>query len=147
MSLFPDYEIVEISTEGKTVEFKDKKEPLYDFILKKIVLRDGRVVYSTYAEKIKQWVELILRTELDKFQVYKGTNFGFSRLYEYRGHNLFTSTFGVSELKREIKEKIEIHSEISLVKDIKIDENFNTVRIEMTLVLISGEVLAQEVLM
>lgn len=138
MGIFPTS--LEIEEEKpQTIDFKSSKEPLFDFKKKQIVIEDGKIVYCTYKQKIEQWVELIIRTTVDKYEVYKNTGFGFSKLYEYRGHQIFASNFGISELKREIKEKLEGHKEIILAKNIKISQDFNVLKIELTLELIEEE--------
>ncbi|MGB6128816.1 MAG: DUF2634 domain-containing protein [Psychrilyobacter sp.] len=137
MGIFPTS--LEIEEKQQTIDFKSSKEPLFDFRKKQIVTKDGRIVYCTYKQKIEQWVELIIRTTVDKYEVYKNTEFGFSKLYEYRGHQIFASNFGISELKREIKEKLEGHEEIILAKNIKISQEFNVLKIELTLELIEEE--------
>lgn len=138
MSIFPNTSL-EIEEEQQTIDFKSSKEPLFDFKRKQIVTIDGKIVYCTYRQKIEQWVELIIRTTVNKYKVYKDTGFGFSKLYEYRGHQIFASNFGISELKREMKEKLEGHKEIILVKNIKISQDFNVLKIELNLELVKEE--------
>ena len=144
MSIFPDINL-ELEEDEEKVNFKDSKEPLFDFKTKQIVIKDGKIVYCTDKQKIEQWVELIIRTTINKYNVYKDTDFGFSKLYEYRGHQIFASNFGISELKREMKEKLEGHREIILVKNIKISQVFNVLKIELTLEL-AREELEKEVI-
>lgn len=138
MGIFPNA-IFEIEEEQQVVDFNSSKEPLFDFKKKQIVIMDGKIVYCTYKQKIEQWVELIIRTTVDKYKVYEGTGFGFSKLYGYRGHQIFSSNFGISELKREMKEKLEGHKEIILAKNIKISQDFNVLKIELTLELTKEE--------
>lgn len=138
MGIFPST-ILEVEEEKQIIDFKSSKEPLFDFKRKQIVIADGKIVYCTYKQKIEQWVELMIRTMVNKYKVYQGTGFGFSKLYEYRGHQIFDSNFGISELKREIKEKLEAHGEIILAKNIKISQEFNVLKIELTLELTEEE--------
>jgi len=138
MGIFPNANL-EIEEEQQIINFKDTKEPLFDFKKKQIVIMDGKIIYCTYRQKIEQWVELIIQTTVNKYKVYKDTGFGFSKLYEYRGHQIFASNFGISELKREMKEKLEGHKEIILAKNIKISQDFNVLRIELTLELTEEE--------
>ncbi|UUV17380.1 DUF2634 domain-containing protein [Fusobacteria bacterium ZRK30] len=138
MSIFPNTSL-KIEEEQQAIDFKSSKEPLFDFKRKQIVTIDGKIVYCTYRQKIEQWVELIIRTTVNKYKVYKDTGFGFSKLYEYRGHQIFASNFGISELKREMKEKLEEHKEIILAKNIKISQDFNVLKIELNLELVEEE--------
>ena len=62
-------------------------------------------------------------------------------LYNLRGHSIFSTPFGVMELEREIKEKIQAKKEVKEVIDIKSSSGFNSLKIEVTVILKSGETL------
>lgn len=100
---------------------------------------------ATKVEQVMQWIELLIRTEVDKYEVYKDTDFGMTNLYALRGHSLFETPFFIMELEREIKEKIEGKNDVSSVTDIKTEYNFNKLLISITVVLKSGETLTREV--
>ena len=139
MSIFPVFN--NKATEKTKTETSGTKEPLFDFKKKKIVIKDGKVVMATKIEQVMQWIELLIRTEVDKYEVYKGTDFGMTNLYALRGHSLFESPFFLMELEREIKEKIEKKDEISAVTNITTDYGFNNLIVSITAILKSGETL------
>ncbi|MGL6113497.1 MAG: DUF2634 domain-containing protein [Cetobacterium sp.] len=143
MSIFPVFN--DVVKEKVTTETSGTKEPLFDFKTKRIVIKDGKVVMATNLEAVMQWIELLIRTEVDKYAVYKDTDFGMTNLYALRGHSLFESPFFIMELEREIKEKIENKNDISSVTDIKTEYNFNKLIISITVELVSGETLTREV--
>ena len=143
MSIFPVFN-KELKEEIKTESF-GTKEPLFDFKKKQIVMKDGKVVMATKVEQVMQWIELLIRTEVDKYEVYKNTDFGMTNLYALRGHSLFETPFFIMELEREIKEKIEGKNDVSSVTDIKTEYNFNKLLISITVILKSGETLTREV--
>lgn len=143
MSIFPVFN-KELKEEIKTESF-GTKEPLFDFKKKQIVMKDGKVVMATKVEQVMQWIELLIRTEVDKYEVYKDTDFGMTNLYALRGHSLLETPFFIMELEREIKEKIEGKNDVSSVTDIKTEYNFNKLLISITVVLKSGETLTREV--
>ncbi|MCQ9627783.1 DUF2634 domain-containing protein [Cetobacterium somerae] len=143
MSIFPVFN--DAIKEKVIPETSGTKEPLFDFKTKQIVIKDGKVVMATKIEQVMQWIELLIRTEVDKYAVYKDTNFGMTNLYALRGHSLFETPFFIMELEREIKEKIEAKSDISSVTDIKTEYNFNKLIISITVELVSGETLTREV--
>lgn len=144
MPIFP---VIETVTEETIIKPEEREtlEPLFDFKNKRLVMKDGKIIYCTELEKIKQWVELLLRTELDKYKVYVYSDFGMETIYKYRGYQVGTSNFAKSEIKRELKSKIERHKGIERVKNLKVDSNFNTVNIELTLVLKNKKEVKQEV--
>lgn len=139
MSIFPVFN--NKATEKTKTETSGTKEPLFDFKKKKIVIKDGKVVMATKIEQVMQWIELLIRTEVDKYEVYKGTDFGMTNLYALRGHSLFESPFFLMELERELKEKIEKKDEISAVTNITTDYGFNNLIVSITAILKSGETL------
>ncbi len=143
MSIFPVFN-KELKEDIKTESF-GTKEPLFDFKKKQIVIKDGKVVMATKVEQVMQWIELLIRTEVDKYEVYKDTDFGMTNLYALRGHSLFETPFFIMELEREIKEKIEGKNDVSSVTDIKTEYNFNKLLISIIVVLKSGETLTREV--
>lgn len=143
MSIFP---VFDESIDVKEVsETKGKKEILFDFKAKKVVIVDGKTKEASEVEQVKQWIQLLLLTETNKYKVYDNTGFGMTDLYNLRGHSIFNTPFGVMELEREIKEKIQKKDEVKEVKNIKSSTGFNSLNIEVTVVLKSGETLTSEV--
>lgn len=143
MSIFPVFdESIDVK---ETIKTKGKKEILFDFKAKKVVIVDGKTKEASEVEQVKQWIQLLLLTETNKYRVYDDTGFGMTDLYNLRGHSIFNTPFGVMELEREIKEKIQKKDEVKEVKNIKSSTGFNSLNIEVTVVLKSGETLTSEV--
>ena len=143
MSIFPVFdESIDVK---ETIKTKGKKEILFDFKAKKVVIVDGKTKEASEVEQVKQWIQLLLLTETNKYRVYDNTDFGMTDLYNLRGHSIFNTPFGVMELEREIKEKIQKKDEVKEVKNIKSSTGFNSLNIEVTVVLKSGETLTSEV--
>lgn len=143
MSIFPVFdESIDVKEASKT---KGKKEILFDFKAKKVIIVDGKTKEASEVEQVKQWIQLLLLTETNKYRVYDNTGFGMTDLYNLRGHSIFNTPFGVMELEREIKEKIQKKDEVKEVKNIKSSTGFNSLNIEVTVVLKSGETLTSEV--
>lgn len=141
MGIFPEIiERSEIENESKRTTYS----PLFDFEKKKMILKDGKVVLVSGKEKIKQWIELLIRTEIDKYKIYKGTDFGLVDLYNLQGHQLFSSNYGISEMKSELKKSIEAKKEVTSVQNIIISNNFDKLKIELT-VIVDEEVISSEV--
>lgn len=143
MSIFPVFdESIDVKGVSKT---KGRKEILFDFKAKKVVIVDGKTKEASEVEQVKQWIQLLLLTETNKYRVYDNTGFGMTDLYNLRGHSIFNTPFGIMELEREIKEKIQKKDEVKEVKNIKSSTGFNSLNIEVTVVLKSGETLTSEV--
>lgn len=145
MSIFPVVDETEEDSSGNPAQ-KGFKEPLFDFETKRIVIKDGKVIMGNKKEKIEQWIRLLIMTQVEKYGVYKGTWFGLTDLYNLRGHQFLTSTYGISEIKRELKEKIEKHEDIDLVKNIKVNNNFDVLKIEITVVVADEEIISEVII-
>lgn len=142
MNIFP------INDFGTSEMIEDKKvlghkEPLFDFETEKMIIKDGKVVYGDKKKNIEQWIRLLILTQVDKFKVYKGTNFGMLDLYNLIGNNYLMTPYGIAELERELKEKISEKKGVDKVINIKVQSNFNKVNIKM-IVLVDGEEIETE---
>jgi hypothetical protein len=143
MSIFPSVEEVKNSTSSE-VKSIDTVNPAFDYENKKIILKDGKVTFYTGKEKVQQWIKLLIRTEVEKYKVYVGTEFGLADFYNLLGHQLFSSSYGISEMKAELQEKIEAKEEVSSVENITITYKYNKLYIELTVV-VDEETLEMEV--
>lgn len=139
MSILPFIEIdIKQENEEKKDENMEFKEPLFDFITKKMVIKDGKVIMTDKKQHIQQWITLLIHTEVEKFKVYQGTEFGLTNLYSLQGQQILTTPFGIAEIKRELKEKVEKNKNIESVKSITVTVDFNKVIIDMV-VEVKGE--------
>lgn len=146
MSIFPE-NITDVSTENKISQSAEKrgyKDILFDVEKKKIIVKDGNVVIASKKEQIKQWIFLLIHTEIDKYKVYKDTNFGIVFLYEMRGHDFYSSGFTIAQIKDELTEKIQAHQWVEKVKNVEVDKGFNNLIITVT-VIVDGEEVESEV--
>ncbi|MFR9018743.1 MAG: DUF2634 domain-containing protein [Fusobacterium sp.] len=146
MSIFPE-NITDVSTENKISQSAEKrgyKDILFDVEKKKIIVKDGNVVIASKKEQIKQWIFLLIHTEIDKYKVYKDTNFGIVFLYEMRGHDFYSSGFTIAQIKDELTEKIQAHQWVEKVENVEVDKGFNNLIITVT-VIVDGEEVESEV--
>lgn len=146
MSIFPE-NITDVSTENKISQSAKKrgyKDILFDVEKKKIIVKDGNVVIASKKEQIKQWIFLLIHTEIDKYKVYKDTNFGIVFLYEMRGHDFYSSGFTIAQIKDELTEKIQAHQWVEKVENVEVDKGFNNLIITVT-VIVDGEEVESEV--
>ncbi|AVQ28853.1 DUF2634 domain-containing protein [Fusobacterium ulcerans] len=110
------------------------KDILFDFESKKVVVKDGNTVVASKKQQLQQWIYLLINTEMEKFNVYKDTEFGIVFLYAMRGHEYYSSGFTIAQIKDELTEKIEKNSSIKKVEDIEIEINFNEMVITIMLI-------------
>ena len=117
--MFPTVEINEEELSTGTSEKTLGKVFLFDFNTKRHVLRDGKPVETTYEEAIKQWLTMLLITEVNKFKVYKDSGFGVEFL-QFIGRRDLPVGVIVSEVKRQLEEKALQHPEIEGLSDFEI---------------------------
>ena len=144
MNIFPVFNNIDVAENTEVTENIKFKEPLFDFENGRTVIKDGNTVMTNKEQHIQQYITLLIRTEVDKFKVYKGTDFGLTDLYEQQGKQIFTTPFAIEEIKRELREKCILNPNIEFVTNIEVSINFNTVKIEMT-VQVEGKELITEV--
>ena len=139
MSILPFIEIdINQENEEKKDESTEFREPLFDFVAKKVIIKDGKVIMTDKKQHIQQWITLLIHTEVEKFRVYQSTEFGLTNLYSLQGQQILTTPFGIAEIKRELKEKVEKNKNIESVKSITVTVDFNKVIIDM-IVEVKGE--------
>lgn len=97
---------------------------LFDFKEKRHVLKDGKPVEATYEQAIQQWVTMLLITDLDKYAVYRGTEFGMT-FREFIGRRDLPVGVVVSEVKRQLEEQVTRHPEIVSVSNFAMTRDNN----------------------
>lgn len=120
------------------------KDLLFDTKTKKIVIKDGKTFITSIVEEVKQWIFLLIHTEMGKYKVYEDTKFGIAFLYEMRGHEFYSSGFTIAQIKDELREKIILNKNIKEIIDITIKKGFNTLTFDIT-VAINDEIVNMEV--
>ena len=110
---------------------------LFDMNTRSHVIRDGKPVECTEVQAVKQWVELLLRTQLDKYQIYKGTYFGLS-LDDVIGHKTNPLIMIQAILEEEIKEKCNEHVLIRSITNFTLARTNNGLNIGFKVVLKNG---------
>ena len=84
MTIFPEgmTSPLTIVEKQNTIKKEGYKDILYDVEKKKVIVKDGNVAIATKKEQIKQWIYLLINTEIGKYKIYKDTGFGIAFLYE-----------------------------------------------------------------
>lgn len=134
--MFPQFEvnIEEIATPSRD---KLGKVFLFDPKSRRHILRDGKLVEATELEAVKQWVELLLKTQVDKYPIYKGTYFGLST-HELIGEKQFPLMMLQAMIEQEIKEKAVEHVLIKSIVSFKIERSDRGLTISFKVILKNG---------
>lgn len=113
---------------------------LFDYKKKQFVIMDGNVVEPSELEAIKQWLELLLRTALDKFIIYRGRAFG-TTMENYIGIKSLPNGFIESELERELAEATGLCGAIERINSISTTRARDTLKIDLSVELKNKQLL------
>lgn len=133
--MFPIEEInIEINQEQSA---KAGRSFYFDYKTGQFMVVDGKVVETNEQEMVQQWIELLLRTKLDKYAVYKGTRFG-NNAHKIIGLKSLPAGFIESEFKREIIEAVELNPLIDSVGEFEQKRVPKGLEISFTAYLVDG---------
>lgn len=146
---------IEADLDKLNVELEKSKEIkplgkcyLFDYKTGQHKIVDGKLVECAPNEGVMQWIEKVLRTELNKYAIYtedENEEFGIS-IHDYIGTKKFPMGYIASEIKREITQQLIQHRYIDRIEDYKVEQEKRGLNIIFTAVLITGETLKKEVI-
>jgi len=117
--------------------FKNKKAT--------VVLENGKPVTTTDLQtKIQMYLNVLLRTKLDEFEIYENTNFGMT-YFRWIGQKVPEGIL-ISELEREISEHLSKMNVFDHVENFDVKVTGPDFKVNFDLILISGETLSMEVI-
>ena len=110
-----------------------------------VIMENGRPKEcETIEEKVKMYVQILLRTAYEKFKIYKDTEFGMT-YFNYRGRRDLPQGFMESEIKREIETNL---LQLNVVESIQnFSANLTSIEFECTfeIILKNGQTVEIEV--
>lgn len=111
---------------------------LYDFKACDFVMENGNPVKVSGVDALKVWIEKILRTQLNRYEIYTDTGYGanIEDLVIVKG---YSTAFVQSELKREIETALLRNEDITDVKSISLSREKDLLTVEIALETVYGE--------
>lgn len=140
MSLFPT---LNLDTLVENINEQIEKENLHEIgkvILltfnekneSRVVMENGKPKFAeTLEEKIQMYLQVLLRTELDKYKIYSGTGFGMT-YFSFKGKKIPNSII-ISEIRREITEKLKKLSKFDSITEFTAELTETTLNINFKL--------------
>lgn len=113
---------------------------LFDFDKGQHKVIDGTPKECTELEAIKQWLQLMCLTGLDKYAVYKDEPFGTSAEF-FLGYRKLPYGFIASEIQREVEEACQLNPAIEYVDNFIVSREGRKLKIEFTAHLVHDELL------
>lgn len=106
---------------------------LFDFEKGEFVVVDGKPLECDGFEALKIWIEKILHTEIERFEVYVGTEYG-CRLEDLIVGSNYPIEFIESELKREVEEALLKNEKITSISNFKLERSATALTISLEVV-------------
>ncbi|BEP28821.1 DUF2634 domain-containing protein [Helicovermis profundi] len=119
--MFP--EIIETDKLTKEIVLNDGIVYKYNFDNQSYETLDGNLIeIVNKSEKIKQWLEFLIRTEFESIDIYKSTEFGLS-LKKYIGKKNIPLGLISSEIKEQLNKKIFLNSDIKEISKVIVSKS------------------------
>lgn len=115
-----------------------KKTFAYDFLKGDFIVENGNIKNLEGVEALKLWIEKLLLTQLGKYQIYKGTNYG-ANIEDLVIGNTYGIDFTESELKRELETALLEHDDIDELNSFSLSVKGAVLSISFTLKTAYGE--------
>ena len=111
---------------------------LYDFKVCDFVMEDGDPVTVSGVDALKVWIEKILRTQLNRYEIYKDTGYG-ANIEDLVIGKGYSTAFVQSELKREIETALLRNEDITEIKSMSLSRGKELLTVEIALETVYGE--------
>lgn len=111
---------------------------LYDFKACDFVMEDGNPVTVSGVDALKVWIEKILRTQLNRYEIYTDTGYG-ANIEDLVIGKGYSTAFVQSELKREIETALLRNEDITEIKSISLSREKDLLTVEIALETVYGE--------
>lgn len=103
-----------------------------------VKMLNGKPVEAiTLSDKVQEYIKLLLRTQFDKYNVYKGTTFGMT-YFNYLGHKDVNIGLLKSEFKREIVERVEALDVVDSITDFTFERQNTTLNVSFKVNLVDS---------
>lgn len=114
----------------------------FDYDTKSFVIEDGRLVELDEVEAVEQWIELVLQTYKDKYNIYENTDF-YCNVEDIISKKYISPVFQ-SELKSEIITSLMKHRYITNVDNFIFTKNGRKLNVTFTVTLLNGTLINKE---
>lgn len=91
------------------------KTPVFDFAVGEFAITNGHIKTAVGRDAVKIWIEKILRTEINKYDIYKGTGYGSTVESRLIGH-VYPTDYLRAEIGEHIKNTLLKNPDITSVR-------------------------------
>ncbi len=111
----------------------------FDFAVGDFVMKNGAPVVLTGIDALKLWIQKCIRTQLDRYSIYKGKRYGVNIEDLVIGKS-YGLDFAESELRREIETALLQNEDIQSMSAFSVERSKSMLTIHFTLITSYGEV-------
>ena len=111
----------------------------FDFKTGEFKMKNGNPVILTGVDALKMWIQKCIRTQLNRYSIYKGRKYG-ANIEDLVIGKSYGLDFAESELQREIEEALLEHADILSMSNFAITHEKRVMNISFTLATTYGEI-------
>ncbi len=102
-------------------------------------MKNGSPVILTGIDALKLWIEKCIRTQLNRYSIYKGRPYG-ANIEDLVIGKSYKFDFAESELRREIETALLRNEDIQSMSEFSVEKRGSTLNIYFTLVTVYGKI-------
>ena len=115
-----------------------KKTFDFDFKSGEFNIKNGNPVLLEGVDALKMWIQKCIRTQLNRYSIYKGKQYG-ANIEDLVIGKSYGNGFAESELRREIEEALLRHEDILSLSDFSVSTTHKLMEVSFTLTTTYGE--------
>lgn len=133
--MFPgqDNSIKDNAKNNSSEIYSDGKSFLFDFNSGEFKLQDGKLSTIEKLEALKSWINKILRTDKNKYEIYKNTSYGVENLKDLLTSN-YPFEFIKAEIERSVKEILLKNKNIKSVERFEFERNNRLLKVSFNVI-------------
>lgn len=116
-----------------------KKTFDFDFKAGEFRMKNGNPVVLTGIDALKLWIQKCIRTQLNRYSIYKGKQYG-ANIEDLVIGKSYNFDFAESELRREIETALLQNEDIQSMSSFSVKKTGSTLDISLTLITVYGKV-------
>lgn len=116
-----------------------KKAFDFDFKAGEFRMKNGNPVVLSGIDALKLWIQKCIRTQLNRYSIYKGKQYG-ANIEDLVIGKSYNFDFAESELRREIEMALLQNEDIQSMSSFSVKKTGSTLDISLTLITVYGKV-------
>ncbi|MGN0150781.1 MAG: DUF2634 domain-containing protein [Clostridia bacterium] len=116
-----------------------KKTFDFDFKAGEFSMKNGNPVVLSGIDALKLWIQKCIRTQLNRYSIYKGKQYG-ANIEDLVIGKSYNFDFAESELRREIETALLQNEDIQSMSSFSVKKTGSTLDISLTLITVYGKV-------